>query len=113
MTIDRVELHGLVDALPDEQVADAAAELARRLRPGPEAVSTAQAAGHEAMNDDLKESLRQGDTLLTEDFDDEAVERWLHEVVAPVCDATIADPSRNVSMESVRQRLAAEHDAYR
>lgn len=39
---------------------------------------------------------------------DEAVEAWLREEVAAAYDAVAADPSRAVSAERVRARLAAE-----
>jgi len=41
---------------------------------------------------------------------DKAVESWLHAQVAPAYDALKADPSRAVSTDQVRARLAAEHD---
>ena len=40
---------------------------------------------------------------------DRAVETWLTERVAPTYDALAADPSRAVSVDRVRARLAAEH----
>ena len=40
---------------------------------------------------------------------DRAVEAWLTERVAPAYDALAADPSRAVSVDRVRARLAAEH----
>ncbi len=40
---------------------------------------------------------------------DRAVEKWLHQQVGPAYDALKADPSRAVSAEHVRQRLATEH----
>lgn len=40
---------------------------------------------------------------------DRAVESWLHEQVGPAFDALKADPSRAVTAERVRARLAAEH----
>lgn len=39
-----------------------------------------------------------------------AVDRWLHEQVGPVYGAMKADPSRAVSLEKVRVRIAAEHN---
>ena len=39
---------------------------------------------------------------------DRAVERWLHQQVAPAHDALRADPSRAVTADQVRARLAAE-----
>lgn len=39
---------------------------------------------------------------------DSAVERWLHSQVGPAYDALKADPSRAVSADQVRARLAAE-----
>lgn len=42
---------------------------------------------------------------------DRAVENWLHEQVGPAYDALKADPSRAVTIDSVRARLAAEHKA--
>ncbi len=40
---------------------------------------------------------------------DRAVESWLHQQVGPAYDALRADPSRALSAEHVRARLAAEH----
>ena len=40
---------------------------------------------------------------------DRAAESWLMERVAPAYDALAADPSRAVSVDRVRARLAAEH----
>lgn len=40
---------------------------------------------------------------------DQAVERWLHEQVAPAYDAMKADPSRAVPAADVRSALATEH----
>lgn len=40
---------------------------------------------------------------------DRAVDSWLHQQVGPAYDALRADPSRAVSAEHVRARLAAEH----
>ena len=39
---------------------------------------------------------------------DRAVEGWLHSQVGPAYDALKSDPSRAVSVEEVRARLAAE-----
>lgn len=39
---------------------------------------------------------------------DRAVESWLHQQVGPAHDALRADPSRAVTAEQVRARLAAE-----
>lgn len=39
---------------------------------------------------------------------DRAVEGWLREQVGPACDALKADPSRAVTADHVRARLAAE-----
>jgi putative addiction module CopG family antidote len=41
---------------------------------------------------------------------DRVVENWLREQVAPAYDALKADPSRAVTVDQVRARLAAEHD---
>lgn len=38
-----------------------------------------------------------------------AVENWLHHQIGPAYDALKADPSRAVSIDQVRARLAAEH----
>jgi len=43
---------------------------------------------------------------------DEALERWLREVVAPASDALKADPSRALTVAQVRAHLAAEHAKY-
>ncbi|ASG24112.1 ribbon-helix-helix domain-containing protein [Nitrospirillum viridazoti] len=40
---------------------------------------------------------------------DRAVENWLHSEVGPAYDALKADPSRAVTVDQVRARLAAEH----
>jgi len=40
-----------------------------------------------------------------------AMERWLHDDVGPAYDALKADPSRAVSPDQVRARIAAEHEA--
>ena len=40
---------------------------------------------------------------------DRAVESWLRDQVAPAYDALKADPSRVVTTDEVRARLAAEH----
>jgi antitoxin ParD1/3/4 len=40
---------------------------------------------------------------------DPAVESWLHHQVGPAFDALKADPSRAVTADQVRARLAAEH----
>jgi putative addiction module CopG family antidote len=42
---------------------------------------------------------------------DRAVESWLHEQVGPAYDALKADPTRAVSLDDVRARLATEHEA--
>jgi len=39
---------------------------------------------------------------------DRAVENWLHEQVGPAYDALKADPSRAITVDQVRARLAAE-----
>jgi len=44
---------------------------------------------------------------------DRAVENWLHTQVGPAFDALKADPSRAVSADQVRARLAAEHSKAR
>ncbi len=40
---------------------------------------------------------------------DRAVENWLHDQVGPAYDALKADPSRAITVDQVRARLAAEH----
>jgi antitoxin ParD1/3/4 len=42
---------------------------------------------------------------------DKAVESWLHGQVAPAYDALRADPSRAISIDQVKARLKAEHQA--
>ena len=42
---------------------------------------------------------------------DRAVESWLIEQVVPTYDALKADPSRAVTVNQIRSRLAAEHKA--
>lgn len=51
----------------------------------------------------IRDGLR---TLLARD---RAVENWLHHQVGPAYDALKADPSRAVTADRVRARLAAEH----
>ena len=41
---------------------------------------------------------------------DRAVEHWLITQVGPVYDALKEDPTRAITIDSVRSRLAAEHD---
>ncbi|WP_260957550.1 hypothetical protein [Pseudomonas citri] len=41
---------------------------------------------------------------------DRALENWLAGQVAPAYDALQADPSRALSIDQVRSRLAAEHE---
>lgn len=40
---------------------------------------------------------------------DRAVESWLAQEVGPAYDALKADPSRAISIDQVRERLAAQH----
>ena len=40
---------------------------------------------------------------------DRAVESWLHNQVGPAYDALKTDPSRAITADQVRARLAAEH----
>ena len=42
---------------------------------------------------------------------DRAVDRWLVQSVAPAYDALRADPARAVTIDQVRERLAAQHQA--
>jgi putative addiction module CopG family antidote len=44
---------------------------------------------------------------------DRVVESWLHQQVGPAYDALKADPSRAVTADQIRARLAAEHAAQR
>jgi len=37
------------------------------------------------------------------------VDGWLHDQVGPACDALKSDPSRAITPDQVRARLAAEH----
>lgn len=41
---------------------------------------------------------------------DRAVENWLRDQVGPAYDALKADPTRAVSVDAVRARLATEHE---
>lgn len=43
------------------------------------------------------------------EIQDRAVGNWLHNQVGPAYDALKADPSRAVTADQVRARLAAEH----
>ncbi len=49
--------------------------------------------------------------LLTLKWLDAAVERWLHDEVAPVCDAMKANPERKLSAESVFFEARARYSA--
>lgn len=40
---------------------------------------------------------------------DHAMENWLHQQAGPAYDALKADPSRALTADQVRKRLAAEH----
>lgn len=70
------------------------------------------------MADALRERVRSGDYASESEVvrdglralfaRDQAVEAWLREEVAAAYDAVAADPSRAVSAQSVRARLAAE-----
>lgn len=61
-----------------------------------------QGGGYASESEVIREALR---ALLARD---RAVESWLHHQVGPVYDALKADPSRSVTPEQVRARLAAE-----
>lgn len=69
-----------------------------------EAVKAKVAAGEYASESEvIRDGLR---VLLARD---RMMESWLREQVAPAFDAIKADPSRAVSIDNVRARLAAEH----
>lgn len=71
-----------------------------------EAVKAKVAAGEYASESEvIRDGLR---VLLARD---RMMETWLREQVAPAFDAIHADPSRAVSLDTVRARLAAEHRA--
>jgi putative addiction module CopG family antidote len=73
-----------------------------------EAVKAKVAAGEYASESEvIRDGLR---VLLARD---RMMETWLREQVAPAFDAIKADPSRAVSIDDVRVRLAAEHKAAR
>ena len=62
-----------------------------------------QAGGYASESEVIRDGLR---ALLARD---RAVESWLHHQVGPAYDALKADPSRAVTVDQVRARLAAEH----
>lgn len=69
-----------------------------------EAVKAKLASGEYATESEvIRDGLR---TLMARD---RAVEEWLREEVGPAYDALKADPSRAVTAQRVRARLAAEH----
>ena len=71
-----------------------------------EAVKAKVAAGEYASESEvIRDGLR---VLLARD---RMMETWLREQVAPAFDAINADPSRAVSLDTVRARLSAEHRA--
>ena len=69
-----------------------------------EAVKAKVAAGEYATESEV---IRDGLRALM--ASDRALESWLVSQVAPAYDALKADPSRAVSIDEVRARLAAEH----
>ena len=73
-----------------------------------EAVKAKVAAGEYATESEV---IRDG--LRVQLARDRMMETWLREQVAPAFDAIKADPSRAVSIDAVRGRLAAEHQAAR
>ena len=68
-----------------------------------EAVKAKVASGEYATESEV---IRDGRTLMARD---RAVERWLHGQVGPAYDALKADPSRAITPQRIRARLAAEH----
>ena len=71
-----------------------------------EAVKSKVAAGEYATESEvIRDGLR---ALLARD---RAVENWLQQQVGPAYDALKADPTRAVSLDDVRARLSAEHEA--
>lgn len=67
-------------------------------------VKTKVAAGEYATESEvIRDGLR---ALITRD---RAMENWLRESVGPAYDALKADPTRAVSVEQMRAKLAAEH----
>jgi putative addiction module CopG family antidote len=73
-----------------------------------EAVKAKVASGEYATESEvIRDGLR---TLMARD---RAVEQWLREQVAPAYDALKADPSRAVTPQQIRARLAAEHQKAR
>ena len=71
-----------------------------------EAVKAKVAAGEYASESEvIRDGLR---VLLARD---RMMDTWLREQVAPAFDAIHADPSRAVSLDTVRARLSAEHRA--
>ena len=71
-----------------------------------EAVRAKVAAGEYASESEvLRDGLR---ALLARD---RAIEKWLQTEVAAAYDAVKADPTRGVSVDKVRARLAAQHQA--
>ena len=73
-----------------------------------EAVKAKVASGEYATESEvIRDGLR---TLMARD---RAVERWLRERVGPAYDALKADPSRAITPQRIRARLAAEHQKAR
>lgn len=70
------------------------------------AVKSKVAAGEYATESEvIREGLR---ALLARD---RAVDNWLRETVGPAFDALNADPTRAVTAQTLRAKLAAEHEA--
>jgi len=72
------------------------------------AVNERVASGEYASQGDV---VRNGLRLLTEEtqtLDDPEVENWLRQVVVPIAEATLADPSRSIPAAQVRAHLAAK-----
>lgn len=60
------------------------------------------------------EVVRNGLRLLTEEdylLRQPEVERWLHDVVVPIAQATVAEPARSIPAEDVRAHFAARRAA--
>ena len=60
------------------------------------------------------EVVRHGLRLITEEDSlahEPDVERWLREVVVPIAEATLADPSRSIPSDEVRAHFAARRAA--
>lgn len=105
MDTDRAELHALIDALSAEAVGDVMEQVRGRV--------AEPHAGEHGTDESGAYGVEGADDLFAQGPGGAAVERWLHDEVAPIDEAMVAEPARGVSVRDVRQRLAEERASAR